>query len=34
MLKGSFEDESIQPLGLLAAALPPTMVAILAFQLL
>ena len=34
ILKGSFEDESIQPLGLLAAALPPTMVAILAFQLL
>lgn len=34
ILKGSFQDESIQPLGLLAAALPPTVVAILAFQLL
>jgi hypothetical protein len=34
ILKGSFQDEAIQPLGLLAAALPPTMVAILAFQLL
>lgn len=34
ILKGSFNDETIHPLGLLAAALPPTFVAILAFQLL
>ena len=34
ILKGSFHDEAIHPLGLLAAALPPTFVAILAFQLL
>lgn len=34
ILKGSFQDQAIQPLALLAAALPPTMVAILAFQLL
>ena len=34
ILKGSFEDEAIHPLGLLAAALPPTVVAILAFRLL
>lgn len=34
ILKGSFKDEAIHPLGLLAAALPPTVVAILAFQLL
>jgi hypothetical protein len=34
ILKGSFEDEAIHPLGLLVAALPPTLVAILAFQLL
>lgn len=34
ILKGSFEDEAINPLGLLIAALPPTFVAILAFQLL
>jgi hypothetical protein len=34
ILKGSFKDETIHPLGLLAAALPPTFVAILAFQLL
>ena len=34
ILKGSFEDEAIHPLGLLAAALPPTFVAVLAFQLL
>lgn len=32
ILKGSFKDETIHPLGLLAAALPPTVVAILAFQ--
>ena len=34
ILKGSFKDGAIHPLGLLAAALPPTFVAILAFQLL
>ncbi|MGQ0798675.1 MAG: putative Na+/H+ antiporter [Pseudomarimonas sp.] len=34
ILKGHFEDETISPLGLLAAALPPTFVAILAFRLL
>lgn len=34
ILKGSFKDEAIHPLGLLAAALPPTAVAIVAFQLL
>jgi hypothetical protein len=34
ILKGKFEDEAINPLGLLVAALPPTIVAILAFQLL
>ncbi|SEL50791.1 putative Na+/H+ antiporter [Nitrosovibrio tenuis] len=34
LLKRSFRDEAIHPLGLLAAALPPTVVAILAFQLL
>lgn len=34
ILKGSFKDEAIHPLGLLAAALPPTVTAILAFQLL
>lgn len=32
ILKGSFRDDSISPLGLLAAALGPTVVAILAFQ--
>lgn len=32
ILKESFEDDSIHPLGLLVAALPPTFVAILAFQ--
>ncbi|HEX8873224.1 MAG TPA: putative Na+/H+ antiporter [Nitrosospira sp.] len=32
ILRGSFKDEAIHPLGLLAAALPPTIVAILAFQ--
>ncbi|WP_371323768.1 putative Na+/H+ antiporter [Dechloromonas sp. ZY10] len=31
ILKGSFEDESVSPLGLLLAALPPTCVAIFAF---
>ena len=34
ILKESFEDDAIHPLGLLIAALPPTFVAILAFQLL
>jgi hypothetical protein len=34
ILKGSFKDEAIRPLGLLAAALPPTIVAVLAFQVL
>lgn len=31
ILKGSFEDESVSPLGLLLAALPPTCVAVLPF---
>ncbi|MNN77394.1 hypothetical protein D3C81_1938500 [compost metagenome] len=34
ILRGKFEDSSINPLGLLIAALPPTLVAILAFRLL
>lgn len=34
ILKSSFEDESISPMGLFLAALPPTCVAILAFQVL
>lgn len=34
ILKVRFEDETINPLGLLAAALPPTFIAILAFRLL
>jgi hypothetical protein len=34
ILKGKFSDNAIQPLGLLAAALPPTLVAVLAFRLL
>ena len=34
LLKESFEDDSIHPLGLAIAALPPTFVALLAFQLL
>ena len=34
ILKESFEDGAIHPLGLLVAALPPTFIAILAFQLL
>ena len=34
ILKVRFEDEAINPLGLLVAALPPTMIAILAFRLL
>lgn len=34
ILKGKFSDSAIQPLGLLVAALPPTLVAVLAFRLL
>lgn len=34
ILRGHFEDESIHPLGLLLAALPATLVAVMAFQLL
>jgi hypothetical protein len=34
ILKNHFKDESVHPLGLLAAALPPTLVAMLAFRLL
>jgi hypothetical protein len=34
ILKGSFPDESISPVGLLLAALPPTAVAVLAFRVL
>ncbi len=34
ILKSSFDDESISPMGLFLAALPPTCVAIVAFQLL
>jgi Na+/H+ antiporter NhaD/arsenite permease-like protein len=34
ILKGHFEDETISPLGLLVSAIPPTLVAILAFRLL
>lgn len=34
ILRGHFEDSAIHPLGLLIAALPPTLVAVLAFQVL
>jgi hypothetical protein len=34
ILRGKFEDEAIHPLGLLVAALPPTLTAVLAFRLL
>ena len=34
ILRGQFEDEAVSPLGLLAAALPPTLVAAAAFMLL
>jgi Na+/H+ antiporter NhaD/arsenite permease-like protein len=34
ILRGSFEDNTIHPLGLLLAALAPTCVAVLAFRLL
>lgn len=33
ILRGKFEDQTIHPLGLLIAALPPTLVAVLAFRL-
>ena len=34
ILKGHFEDQTISPLGLLLAAIPPTLVAVVAFRLL
>lgn len=34
ILRGNFDDEAINPLGLLITALPPTLVAVLAFQIL
>jgi hypothetical protein len=34
ILRGKFEEETIRPLGLLVAALPPTLVAVLAFRVL
>ena len=34
ILKGKFDEQSIHPLGLLIAALPPTIVAIIAFRVL
>ena len=34
ILKGSFGDDGINPIGLLAAAIPPTLVALIAFALL
>lgn len=34
ILRGSFEDNTIHPLGLLIAAIPPTLVAVLAFRML
>jgi len=34
ILRGKFEDQTIHPLGLLLAALPPTLVAVLAFRVL
>ena len=34
MLRSSFDDGAINPLGLLINALPPTLIAVLAFQLL
>ncbi len=34
ILRGNFDDEAINPLGLLVTALPPTIVAVLAFQML
>ena len=32
ILRGSFKDQTIHPLGLLLAALPPTLVAVMAFR--
>ena len=32
ILKGSFADDAIRPLGLLVAALPPTIVAVIAYR--
>jgi Na+/H+ antiporter NhaD/arsenite permease-like protein len=34
ILRGKFDEEAINPLGLLVTALPPTIVAVLAFQIL
>ncbi|MGA0610756.1 putative Na+/H+ antiporter [Caldimonas sp. KR1-144] len=34
ILRGSFDDQTVNPLGLLVAALPPTLVAVLAFRML
>jgi hypothetical protein len=34
ILRGSFEDHTVHPLGLLMAATPPTLVAVLAFRVL
>lgn len=34
ILRGSFEDQTVHPLGLLVAALPPTLIAVLAFRVL
>jgi Na+/H+ antiporter NhaD/arsenite permease-like protein len=34
ILRGRFEDQTVNPLGLLVAALPPTLVAVLAFRVL
>ncbi len=34
ILKDKFEDGAVHPLGLLIAALPPTLVAVIAFRLL
>jgi Na+/H+ antiporter NhaD/arsenite permease-like protein len=34
ILRGSFEENTIHPLGLLIAALPPTLVAVIAFRVL
>ena len=34
ILRGHFDEGSVNPLGLFVAAVPPTLVAILAFQLL
>jgi len=34
ILKGTFDEQAISPIGLLLCALPPTLVSVLAFQLL